>query len=175
MQKVVLISTGNYPMVLGKSGKALILPPALFEPQFEKAGYKLESVENLDELPETAAAYQPAAIILQLDALYYDEGMYICRNLKSSILTNSIPLIVYGVFDSIRHINEAYQIGVSFVVAFSSRWEEASHDEMVAEISDITLKLIDTNTSERQRITGKGPRTRNEYLGNGLNQSPLNN
>ncbi len=143
--------------------------------KIQAMGYKMEWANSQYTQAEYALFSAPAAILINHDPDSGSDALAFCRQLRRSIITAHIPIIIYSSIRDLSVLNLAYQLGASYYFILESSWGHKSYD-LANELCEVSLRLIDSKTIQRKRSKTESHFHRNvEFIGIGLAPSHLNN
>jgi response regulator RpfG family c-di-GMP phosphodiesterase len=143
--------------------------------KIQAIGYKMVWANTHNTDADYALFAPPAAILIHHDPEFGSDALALCCQLRRSIITAHIPIIIYSSIRDISVMNLAYQLGASYYQILEPSWGHKSYD-VVNELCDVTLRLIDAKIIQHKRSKAEATLYHNfEYVGMGLAPSHLNN
>lgn len=138
-------------------------------------GYNMVWANPENTGPEYAIFSPPAAIIINHAPDSGCDALALSCQLRKSVITAQIPIIIYSSIREVSVMNLAYQLGASYYLTLEPAWGHKSY-EPVNELCEVTFRLIDSRNLQRKLSKTSPTHCRNvEFIGMGLAPSHLNN
>jgi len=86
----------------------------LFKAMLSLRNFQVMGIDNANDVESVAASFSPHAILLDMLLAGGQDGLTVCRSLKSAVATQKIPIIIVSAHPAAE---KSYEAGADFFIA----------------------------------------------------------